>query len=472
MLDDHVILPSAYNIGPSQMGIGGGAGAATGGGVNGGLDGSMGDGVQVRWDPLAHPTIVEWLSEQQCSGGKQIDSEWLWSSNRAEASRGSRFISIPCQLLDLWLKDRRGGKHKPSMFEAMHMHASYDEDELLIVWAAAITLRNFTRNFLAFITKLEEHRAHHPHVHSMPDPPNLGDIGAQSGSGLGMSIQEELKEGELEEVHDDYDLSEQLRNIEVSHRFNNGSPHGNGLKWEVVGSIEEGEDFRNVITKAIMRTSLSVINVLIASAEADKERTDTRCDGSSTRQPVFSAITLSPLHPQPSALHASPSAHHPSPTITSIHNNRARVRPHPPPPARRGVLSEFEGELMRICLDTIDNVKHSVHNDEDWKLEVAEAMAGNDQFGHEKFHVYYGERFQEYAERIYSNESELQTNNQRWRRKKPALHRMCGNTSNDTVDGEDDEYHFRLRDCCDSRPFRGGMTRIQPRLSGSSDLPA
>mmetsp|Transcript_63335 Transcript_63335/g.174191 ORF Transcript_63335/g.174191 Transcript_63335/m.174191 type:complete len:414 (-) Transcript_63335:253-1494(-) len=413
MLDDHVILPSAYNIGPSQMGIGGGAGAATGGGVNGGLDGSMGDGVQVRWDPLAHPTIVEWLSEQQCSGGKQIDSEWLWSSNRAEASRGSRFISIPCQLLDLWLKDRRGGKHKPSMFEAMHMHASYDEDELLIVWAAAITLRNFTRNFLAFITKLEEHRAHHPHVHSMPDPPNLGDIGAQSGSGLGMSIQEELKEGELEEVHDDYDLSEQLRNIEVSHRFNNGSPHGNGLKWEVVGSIEEGEDFRNVITKAIMRTSLSVINVLIASAEADKERTDTR-----------------------------------------------------------GVLSEFEGELMRICLDTIDNVKHSVHNDEDWKLEVAEAMAGNDQFGHEKFHVYYGERFQEYAERIYSNESELQTNNQRWRRKKPALHRMCGNTSNDTVDGEDDEYHFRLRDCCDSRPFRGGMTRIQPRLSGSSDLPA
>mmetsp|Transcript_63340 Transcript_63340/g.174225 ORF Transcript_63340/g.174225 Transcript_63340/m.174225 type:complete len:163 (-) Transcript_63340:231-719(-) len=162
-----------------------------------------------------------------------------------------------------------------------------------------------------------------------------------------------------------------------------------------------------------MRTSLSVINVLIASAEADKERTDTR-----------------------------------------------------------GVLSEFEGELMRICLDTIDNVKHSVHNDEDWKLEVAEAMAGNDQFGHEKFHVYYGERFQEYAERIYSNESELQTNNQRWRRKKPALHRMCGNTSNDTVDGEDDEYHFRLRDCCDSRPFRGGMTRIQPRLSGSSDLPA
>jgi hypothetical protein len=93
-----VILPSAYNIGPSQMGIGGGAGAATGGGVNGGLDGSMGDGVQVRWDPLAHPTIVEWLSEQQCSGGKQIDSEWLWSSNRAEASRGSRFISIPCQV--------------------------------------------------------------------------------------------------------------------------------------------------------------------------------------------------------------------------------------------------------------------------------------------------------------------------------------------------------------------------------------
>ena len=85
----------------------------------------------------------------------------------------------------------------------------------------------------------------------------------------------------------------------MSHRFNNGSPHGNGLKLEVVGSIEEGEDFRNVITKAIMRTSLSVINVLIASAEADKERTDTRCDGSSTRQPVFSAITLSPLHPQP-----------------------------------------------------------------------------------------------------------------------------------------------------------------------------
>ena len=47
---------------------------------------------------------------------------------------------------------------------------------------------------------------------------------------------------------------------------------------------------------------------------------------------------------------------------------------------------------------------------------------------------------------------------------------MCDDTSNDIVDGEDDEYH--LRNCCNSRAFRGGLTRIQPRLSGSGDLPA
>lgn len=84
---------------------------------------------------------------------------------------------------------------------------------MLIVWAAAITLRNFTRNFLTFIKKLEEHRAFGVHSTSnMPDPPKLSDIGPdQSGSGLGFSERGELKEGELEEVNDDYDLSEQLR---------------------------------------------------------------------------------------------------------------------------------------------------------------------------------------------------------------------------------------------------------------------
>lgn len=93
MLDDHVLLPSAYNSGASMMGVASGAGAADGSEQ----DGSVGV-VQVRWDPLAHPSIVEWLSEQQCQGGKQIDTEWLWTSKRGEAVRGSRFISIPCQV--------------------------------------------------------------------------------------------------------------------------------------------------------------------------------------------------------------------------------------------------------------------------------------------------------------------------------------------------------------------------------------
>ena len=78
-------------------------------------------------------------------------------------------------------------------------------------------------------------------------------------------------------------------------------------------------------------------------------------------------------------------------------------------------MSEFEGELMRICLDTVDNVKHSIHNDEDWKEEVTVAMAGTDNsWCKEKLNKYYGERFQEYAEHIYSNETALQQRKERW----------------------------------------------------------
>lgn len=47
----------------------------------------------------------------------------------------------------------------------------------------------------------------------------------------------------------------------------------------ITPSIEGGTDeFRNVMTKNIMRTALSVIDVLIASAEVNKEREDSRCD--------------------------------------------------------------------------------------------------------------------------------------------------------------------------------------------------
>ena len=69
---------------------------------------------------------------------------------------------------------------------------------------------------------------------------------------------------------------------------------------------------------------------------------------------------------------------------------------------------------MRICLDTVDNVKLSIHNDEDWKAEVTEAMAGTDNsWSQVKLNEYYGERFQDYAEHIYSNESALQQKRRR-----------------------------------------------------------
>ena len=186
-------------------------------------------------------------------------------------------------------------------------------NEVLIVWVAAITLRNFTRNLETFVAKIEERerewelkRAEDERVREREREREQEERkkmmasfhrGSLSMSPRGGGSSE--RKVEVTRVDNDYDFDEQLKTRFSTEKEGFSSSWGSrGSAKATSGDKAVPRDWRGSFTKTIMRTAVAVIDVLIARAETNEAE------------------------------------------------------------GRGGKVSEFEGQLMRICLDTVDNVKH------------------------------------------------------------------------------------------------------------------